>query len=77
MITKVFRSGNSKAIRIPASIHLDVSEVEIMDLGSKGILITPLLRSKDPWELFKEGLNELDGKWPERDQGTPTESGLW
>ena len=77
MLTKVFRSGNSKAIRIPASIHLDVSVVEIMDLGAKGILITPIVKSKDPWELFKEGLNELDGKWPDRDQGNHEKRDGW
>ena len=71
MITKVFKSGNSRAVRIPASIELDVSEVEIIDLGDKGILISPLRKPRDPWDLFREGVKELDGNWPMREQPSP------
>jgi virulence-associated protein VagC len=68
MLTRVFKSGNSKAVRIPASIKIEGNEVEILDLGSKGILITPIEQPRDPWELFDEGISELDGDWPIRDQ---------
>lgn len=63
MITKVFKSGNSHAIRIPACIQIHDGEVQIEDLGKKGILITPLPKKKDPWELFQEGISELKGEW--------------
>lgn len=66
MKTKIFKSGNSKAVRIPASIELSGSEVEIVDLGAKGILLKPLV--PDPWILFREGIEELGGAWPERVQ---------
>ena len=37
-ITKVFRSGNSQAVRIPRSFQLDVDEVEILRRGKDLIL---------------------------------------
>jgi antitoxin VapB len=36
--TKVFRSGNSQAVRIPREFQLDVSEVEILKIGDDLIL---------------------------------------
>jgi virulence-associated protein VagC len=75
MITKVFKSGNSRAVRIPASIKLTGPEVEIVDLGQDGILLKELARRRDPWDLFNEGIAELGGEWEERvqeaDQGRP------
>lgn len=68
MKTKIFKSGNSKAVRIPASIHLSGPEVEIVDLGEKGVLLKELPQTRDPWELFREGLSELGGEWPVRVQ---------
>jgi antitoxin VapB len=37
-ITKVFRSGNSQAVRIPRSFQLDVDEVEILRRGKDLVL---------------------------------------
>ncbi|MBZ5592841.1 MAG: type II toxin-antitoxin system VapB family antitoxin [Acidobacteriia bacterium] len=37
-ITKVFRSGNSQAVRIPRSFQLDVDEVEILRRGEDLVL---------------------------------------
>jgi antitoxin VapB len=37
-ITKVFRSGNSQAVRIPRSFQLDVDEVEILRRGNDLVL---------------------------------------
>ncbi len=65
MITKVFKSGNSRAVRIPASIKLSGPEVEIVDLGEDGILLKELTQNRDPWDLFKEGIAELAGEWEE------------
>jgi virulence-associated protein VagC len=66
MRTKVFKNGNSKAVRIPASIKILGSEVEIEDLGEEGILLKPISQPRSPWELFREGVEELRGDWPER-----------
>jgi len=68
MKTRIFKNGNSKAVRIPASIHLSGPEVEIVDLGEKGILLKEVDQPQDPWVLFQEGLAELGGDWPDRDQ---------
>jgi antitoxin VapB len=37
-ITKVFRSGNSQAVRIPRSFQLDADEVEILRRGEDLVL---------------------------------------
>ena len=56
------------AVRIPASVRLSGSEVELLDLGEKGILLRPLTRVPDPWVLFREGIEELGGEWSDRVQ---------
>ncbi len=37
-ITKVFRSGNSQAVRLPKEFQFDVDEVEILRRGEEIIL---------------------------------------
>lgn len=37
-ITKVFRSGNSQAVRIPRNFQLDADEVEILRRGEDLVL---------------------------------------
>ena len=49
MITKVFKSGTSKAIRIPKGVLDDVDIVEL-DIKKDKIIITPKKNSLD--ELF-------------------------
>jgi virulence-associated protein VagC len=68
MRTKIFKSGNSHCVRIPASIKLSGPEVEIIDLGPEGVLLQELAQRRDPWELFQEGIAELGGEWPDRVQ---------
>ncbi len=41
MTTKVFRSGNSQAVRIPKELQLDTNEVEIFRRGNE-LVIRPL-----------------------------------
>ncbi|MEK7409194.1 MAG: type II toxin-antitoxin system VapB family antitoxin [Acidobacteriota bacterium] len=38
MVTRVFRSGNSQAVRIPRQFRLDVEEVEILRRGDEIVL---------------------------------------
>lgn len=38
MLTKVFQSGNSQAVRLPKEFRFDVSEVEIFRRGDEVIL---------------------------------------
>ena len=41
MITKVFKSGNSQAVRIPREFRLDTKEVEIFRRGDELVLRKP------------------------------------
>jgi len=38
MLTRVFQSGNSQAVRLPKEFRFDVSEVEIFKRGDEVIL---------------------------------------
>jgi antitoxin VapB len=40
-LTKVFKSGNSQAVRIPKEFQLDVDEVEILQRGNELIIRKP------------------------------------
>jgi antitoxin VapB len=53
--TKVFKSGNSQAIRIPKEYQVDVDELIINKVGNTIILFP----ENDPWELFKKSLTEF------------------
>ena len=61
--TKVFRSGNSQAVRIPREFYLDIGEVEILRRGDELVIRKPprdlsgafdLLASM-PKDFFKGG----------------------
>lgn len=57
MITaKVFKSGNSQAIRLPKEYRLDVDSVHINKIGNLLVLIP----KDNPWKNFIEGINEAD-----------------
>ena len=66
-IAKVFRSGNSQAVRIPREFQFDTDEVEIERRGDEVVLRRPLrnLRSAFdalagmPADAFAEGRQDL------------------
>ena len=53
---KVFKSGNSQAIRLPKEYRLDVESVNINKIGNLLVLIP----KGDPWGSFIEGIKEAD-----------------
>lgn len=53
--TKVFKSGNSLAVRIPKGYHIDTDEVYITKDENK-IIIFP---QKDKWDILFELLDEI------------------
>jgi antitoxin VapB len=53
--TRVFKSGNSQAIRIPKEYQVDEEELFINKIG-KTIILYP---KNDPWELFKNRHREI------------------
>ena len=52
---KVFRSGNSQAIRIPKDFSIDEKELYIQKIG-KSIILTS---KKDLWKVFEESLDKF------------------
>jgi len=53
---KVFKSGNSQAIRLPKDYRLDVDSVTINKIGNLLVLIP----EDDPWANFIDGVKEAD-----------------
>jgi antitoxin VapB len=51
---KVFMNGRSQAIRLPKDFRVDCDEVYLKKTP-EGFLVIP----RDPWEVFREGVNEL------------------
>ena len=52
LTTRVFKSGNSQAIRIPKEYKINADELFINKIGNT-IVIFP---KNDPWEVFKDSL---------------------
>ena len=52
---KVFKSGNSQAVRIPKEFKADGKEMYINKIGNTIVLFP----KNDPWELFKKSLTEF------------------
>ena len=53
--TRVFKSGNSQAVRIPREFQLDVDEVEIVRDGN-ALVLRPLTGS---WDDLRTSLSEF------------------
>jgi antitoxin VapB len=53
-IAKVIQSGSSQAIRLPDEFRVDVDQV-YLKRTPEGFLVM----SRDPWEVFYEGVEEL------------------
>jgi antitoxin VapB len=51
-IVKVFKNGNSQAVRLPKEFAVDDSELYIQKIGSSIILTS----KKDPWSSFRNSL---------------------
>jgi antitoxin VapB len=54
-IAKVFKSGNSQAVRLPKEFRFEVDEVEITREGD-AILLRPPANVADPWAGLKKAL---------------------
>ena len=52
---KVFKSGNSQAVRLPKEFQFSEDEVYIKKVG-RTIVLFP---KDDPWLLFRESLSEF------------------
>lgn len=62
---KVFKSGNSQAVRLPRDFQTKESEFFIRKSGSS-LILTP---KSDPWSTFTEALSEFsDDFFADRNQ---------
>ena len=52
---KIFKSGNSQAVRLPKEFQFSGNEVYIKKAG-RGVILIP---KDDPWEMFEESLSEF------------------
>lgn len=52
---KVFKSGNSQAIRLPREFQLRDSEVYIRKMGNCLVIIP----KEDPWKIVQESVGEF------------------
>lgn len=52
---KVFKSGNSQAVRLPKEFRFEVEEVEITREGD-AIVLRPASNAADPWANLKKAL---------------------
>lgn len=53
---KVFRSGNSQAVRLPKDFRLDVSEVEISREGD-ALILRPKPTVSQPWASLRAAVD--------------------
>jgi len=51
-LTKVFKSGNSQAVRLPKEFQFDVAEVEIFRRGGELVLRKPAQDASRVFELL-------------------------
>jgi antitoxin VapB len=56
MVAKVFRTGRSQAIRLPKEFRVDADAVYLKRTREGFLVIT-----RDPWEVFFEGIQQLSG----------------
>ncbi len=59
-VAKVFKSGNSQAVRLPKSFRLSEGEVYIEQLGAALLLIPKEASAAQVWEAWYQGLGELE-----------------
>jgi antitoxin VapB len=55
LTAKIFKNGNSQAIRIPKEYQIDGEELYINKIGNTIVLFP----KNDPWKLFKKGLADF------------------
>jgi len=65
---KVFKSGNSQAVRIPREYQVTGGELIINKIGNTIILFP----CDDPWKLFKNSFQEFSGDFFAEGRKQPT-----
>jgi antitoxin VapB len=71
---RIFKSGNSQAVRLPAEFKLDVSEVQIFLQGGD-LVLRPLRKT---WENYFNRGRRFSEDFPETIEDMPLEDvNLW
>ena len=65
---KIFRSGNSQAVRLPKEFQFRGDEVYIKRVGRNVILIP----KDEPWEMFEQSLGEFTEDYMEGQRTQPS-----
>ncbi len=65
-VAKVFWTGRSQAIRLPKEFRVDTDTVRLKRTAEGFLVIT-----KDPWEIFFEGVEQLSDKFLESSRVQP------
>jgi len=55
---KVIKNGHSQSILLPENFHVDADQVSIKKTDEGFLVLT-----KDPWESFYEGVDELSDEF--------------
>jgi len=64
---KIFKSGNSQAVRLPKEFQFSGEEVYIKKAGH-GVILIPM---DEPWEMFEQSLSEFTGDYMEGKRTQP------
>jgi antitoxin VapB len=65
-VAKVFRTSRSQAIRLPKEFRVEADTVYLKRTGDGFLVIT-----KDPWETFFEGVEQLSDKFLDGERVQP------
>jgi antitoxin VapB len=57
-VAKVFKTGRSQAIRLPKEFRVDADTVHLKRTDEGFLVIT-----KDPWDVFFEGVEQLSDQF--------------
>ena len=65
-VAKVFRTGRSQAIRLPKEFRVEADTVQLKRTSEGFLVIT-----KDPWEIFFEGVEQLSDTFLDAERVQP------
>jgi antitoxin VapB len=65
-VARVFRNGRSQAIRLPKEFRVDSETVHLKRTSGGFLVIT-----RDPWELFFEGVQKLSDEFVSHERVQP------
>jgi antitoxin VapB len=65
-IARVFRTGRSQAIRLPKEFRVETDTVHLKRTSEGFLVIT-----RDPWDIFFEGVQKLSEEFLSRERVQP------